>query len=628
MIRILLTLCLLLTACGGQAAIIAETPAGGRVTVPTLSAAATRPDLVGSTVRVTSALSAAMSNISSASVHRWPADRKLVVEKGGSVNPTTKFTGLTYVTPEMFGGAGDDSTSNNTAFARMSKALYGGGVVEFQPGLTYRVTGSAGNAVATFTSLQGVKLVGAALIKDTTTYGAAEISQLFKFVTCSGVYIDPAMRFQSEVTGVNTKGMEFLKFLQGCSTIRGGGSFTGGIAAYYYQQNSPINEAYITTDIDTNLTTVDTYYPSLHERSGNYGRVVIHATRAWRAWFGFGGGSGITAIVHATDQQGASIISSDSSGVGVHDTTLRFIDLDSENRNPSSYATALQFYNETPTEFRNIRIELDVKNTEAHPFHASFRLNKLNDAGSADSTGRGHILDGLVITGTSDQVNNREHVEMAGAFASPDVVRNISVENFTGNTAVGAAESDSHIQLTLGDALEGIVNLHSVMLGTGQGVGITHSTGRTVMTGCKMYDGTLTTADTSPQAYIGCTIVNGGLQSYTNKVFAGGTTVDGNILAPPNTLTAEASPASPQVAGTIVTIAGNYGTLPLYDYEFWISPPAGGWTLKQAASTDATYTWNTTGLDPGVYRLSVQAQLIGETAELAEKIFEFTVLAP
>jgi hypothetical protein len=56
-----------------------------------LSAAATDADTAGKTIVVTSALNAAMSNISSATVHKWPADRALRIDKGGSIGNTTKF---------------------------------------------------------------------------------------------------------------------------------------------------------------------------------------------------------------------------------------------------------------------------------------------------------------------------------------------------------------------------------------------------------------------------------------------------------------------------------------------------------------------------------------------------------
>lgn len=53
----------------------------------------------GKTVTISTVLTSSQSNI----LTDWPSDRALKVEKGGSINPTTKFTGLNEVTPEMFG---------------------------------------------------------------------------------------------------------------------------------------------------------------------------------------------------------------------------------------------------------------------------------------------------------------------------------------------------------------------------------------------------------------------------------------------------------------------------------------------------------------------------------------------
>jgi len=105
---ILLLLALALSACGSgaQAAIYAVSPNGAAVPAQlSLSAAAAAPSLAGTIVHVSSVLSAVQSNISSATVHSWPRDRALVVDPGGSINPTTKFVGLPAATPEMFGGS-------------------------------------------------------------------------------------------------------------------------------------------------------------------------------------------------------------------------------------------------------------------------------------------------------------------------------------------------------------------------------------------------------------------------------------------------------------------------------------------------------------------------------------------
>ena len=72
-----------------------------------------------------------------------------------------------------------------------------------------------------------------------------------------------------------------------------------------------------------------------------------------------------------------------------------------------------------------------------------------------------------------------------------------------------------------------------------------------------------------------------------------------------------AAPASPQGVGKTVTVTAtatgcpNSGTL----YHFaLLAPGASAYTLAQDYSTSNTFTWNTSGLAPGVYRFSVWAR--------------------
>ena len=69
-------------------AILVFSPNGTYVTKPTLEAARTSADCAGKTVVVTSALTAAQSDITAA----WPVDRALEVKKGGSIGNTATFT--------------------------------------------------------------------------------------------------------------------------------------------------------------------------------------------------------------------------------------------------------------------------------------------------------------------------------------------------------------------------------------------------------------------------------------------------------------------------------------------------------------------------------------------------------
>ena len=71
-------------------------------------------------------------------------------------------------------------------------------------------------------------------------------------------------------------------------------------------------------------------------------------------------------------------------------------------------------------------------------------------------------------------------------------------------------------------------------------------------------------------------------------------------------VTASAAPASPATPGTAVTFTGAAVGCPNPLYQFWILAPGSTiWTVAQAYSNSATFSWNTTGLPAGIYRFGV-----------------------
>src|SRR5207245_641965 len=76
-----------------------------------------------------------------------------------------------------------------------------------------------------------------------------------------------------------------------------------------------------------------------------------------------------------------------------------------------------------------------------------------------------------------------------------------------------------------------------------------------------------------------------------------------------SSVTATASPASPQAPGTSVTFTGSASGCPNPLYQFWIlTPGSSTWTIAKAYSTSTTFNWNTTGKAAGTYRFSVWAR--------------------
>jgi len=109
-------------------AILVFSPNGTYVTKPTLEAARTSADCVGKTVVVTSALTAAQSDITAA----WPTDRKLKVETGGEINNTAAFTvtGSLLMSGGKFGaGSTGAITINGEFFADQYQVFSGTGTV-------------------------------------------------------------------------------------------------------------------------------------------------------------------------------------------------------------------------------------------------------------------------------------------------------------------------------------------------------------------------------------------------------------------------------------------------------------------------------------------------------------------
>lgn len=142
---------LLLAGCGSSGEIRVVSANGEYVTTSSLATAAVSADAAGKTVVVTSPLSAVQSNISSATLHAWPSDRLLKVEKSGSINPTTKFTGLKSAEPEMFGAVGDGKTEETAKVQKAINAVVNGNV-NFAANKTY--------IVANLQMKSGVNLIG------------------------------------------------------------------------------------------------------------------------------------------------------------------------------------------------------------------------------------------------------------------------------------------------------------------------------------------------------------------------------------------------------------------------------------------------------------------------------------
>jgi len=102
------------------------------------------------------------------------------------------------------------------------------------------------------------------------------------------------------------------------------------------------------------------------------------------------------------------------------------------------------------------------------------------------------------------------------------------------------------------------------------------------------------------------------------------------LKIPATTATLNASSPSPQSVGNSITFtASASGGSGPYEYQFRLRNTAGTWSVARNYTTAASWTWNTTGLVSGLYRIEVWVRNVGSTfAWEAFKNMNYTLNLP
>jgi hypothetical protein len=98
---------------------------------------------------------------------------------------------------------------------------------------------------------------------------------------------------------------------------------------------------------------------------------------------------------------------------------------------------------------------------------------------------------------------------------------------------------------------------------------------------------------------------------------------------PCSSVSESAAPASPQASGTTVTFTAIASGCPHPLYQFWVrAPGSSAWTIGQAYSANATFTWSTTGLAAGSYLYTVWVRGSGGTGTGSNSLGSFDAYSP
>lgn len=160
--------------CSTAQAILISNPNGAPIkTNKTLAQLAVAPEAAGKKIIVDTALNSTFSNISSATLHKWPSDRSLEITKGGSISNTTKFeidSDLTAGSYQIFAGTG------RVMGLRVSRPEWFSGVTYAQINKAIDALPTTGGTVDA-TGLQGAQTItGQVLVNKnnvTVKFGAA-----------------------------------------------------------------------------------------------------------------------------------------------------------------------------------------------------------------------------------------------------------------------------------------------------------------------------------------------------------------------------------------------------------------------------------------------------------------------
>lgn len=464
-----------------------------------------------------------------------------------------KLQQIISVKDEPYGAVGDGVTDDTTAIEDAAAAIQaaGGGTLRLTKG-TYSVAPTKGlladypdeTAWITFTGLTGVIIdASEAIIADANTYQTTECSILFKFVDCVGVKVNiakvtSAYGSTSGSTWSTSEGLHTLRFAGACSHIDISAHISGGSDAVRFQALSSDAEADKTRHIRAFLKTYRVRNPFVCAFAGSDAEAHIDAEGCGRNFHLYGVKNHRIKVRSKNQKIASSIVAYD--GIGCTNIDVNAYDKDSDACNSAAPFIEIVYGDSTPAEMNDIKIHVDVKNSATAPFNQTLTIKKyLDGASTPDTTGRGHVLDGFKLSGNSYQVSTKQHFAEftgGGEFATPDVVRNFSIENFSGLNS-----GDIILTKTLA-CLDGQAVLSNVYCNENIRL-IGNTTGQIVMVGCDAEELSNATNDTSLINYVGCNIRTGTIQSFTNKSFqntrlAGFMLGDGQQYNPINCLTA------------------------------------------------------------------------------------------
>lgn len=370
----------------------------------------------------------------------------------GAVATTVQIKLQQTVSVKDFGAVGDWDGSGGTddsAAIRLATAYLqslGGGKLIFPPG-RYRVfSDGITTALGTFSGLDGVTIEfdGAELVVNRTFTGIQTI-YMFLFNGCKNIKLSNTVASCTQTqpaTQKTSRGAYLYRFLQGCENISADNVYANSLRAVWNFHREPSDSVnYSSRLIDIGRTTaVDCGYALLGSLSGNNLRAQLYTLRCGRSYFFTGASDHVVHLRSTNHEASVDCLLATDAGQGMQDVDLKYVNLDSTTNDLSINCVRIEYqdgqtYNGI---FKNIRVDFNIQTVAGvTALGFAFGISKVaNDL--PDPTDRGHVLDGVTLTGNINNPSGRGIAMLyIGTWGVGEFVRNIKIDKlrcFSGAT--------------------------------------------------------------------------------------------------------------------------------------------------------------------------------------------------
>ena len=456
------------------------------------------------------------------------------------ITATAKFDGvartqaaknLDIVSVKDFGAKGDGVTDDTAAIRLACQSIQssGGGVLFFPKSVgDYLFELELDSTLFEFENLTHFSIKGGGVVVRDTTQYSRTIRQEAKFLTfsnCTRVSSSKGVYLKSQTYDIALQsaysGISWFTFLRGCKGVRIYSDMYGGNSAVRSRRELDDPTDLKTSDIVVDSTIQYIRYGYFSRWSGDNAKVSLRANNCGRVFFIYGV-SDVSLHVISKDV-GTSLIKG-YSGLGCSNIDVYYEDTESSTLLPTTInagdLVSMHIDGVTPTTMSNINIQFNVYNYSGGWGH-TLTINKYFHDTTIDTVGRGHIIDGLSVSGFIKGATGVNAIRFnEGTFTSPDKISRMTIDDL---------EVDGgSFNLILGDALQDVLKARNIIAPRNT-LNFKNSTGLVEFTNCHTTSFSSTDTDVSKHRYIDCSMSYPASQSNINKEFIN-TVVGDNVV--------------------------------------------------------------------------------------------------